>query len=29
MNYLCGFVAVNNGTHYIINGHRVVCKENK
>lgn len=23
----CGFAAVNNGKHCIINGHCVVCKE--
>lgn len=26
-NYICGFAAVNNGEHCVINGHCVVCKE--
>lgn len=25
--YECGFAAVNNGKHCVINGHCVVCKE--
>lgn len=26
ITYVCGFAAVNNGKHCIINGHCVVCK---
>lgn len=26
MKYICGFAAVNNGKHCMINGHCVVCK---
>lgn len=25
--YICGFAAVNNGKHCIINGHCIVCRK--